>query len=471
MRLVPLLLLLGACASPAKLEDESRDRVDQRLESAGFPEAGSPLEEAQVRELIANGLDEDDAVRLALGHQRRTRAALAKLGIGSGELAAATLLSNPVLHGQLLFLDGGTEIDLGISQSLVRTLLMPSQKARSAAELRALEAAVASEILSAVLDARRAHVRASHAWRDLELRRAAEAGALGSQELMQDLVQAGNATPARAAANAVELARRSQDRMESERRWIEAREELNRACGLAGELAQWDLRPEALVRSLGGRIVDPGLLEGLDLSQLESRTLTASLALAESRARAEAQARAAGLSEWAARLQDAELGLAAKREANDSSWGLGPSFRIPLPLLDTGDAQTHAARARLQVLLEEHEALLVELLSRTREWSERLQASVALERHAREVLLPAERTLLEETLRNFNAMQIGAFDVLRVRAGEIEAERIHLTAYTDARLARLEVEALLQGHLARPSTLNAGSQPRPSLNNSHPQGH
>ena len=58
-----------------------------------------------------------------------------------------------------------------------------------------------------------------------------------------------------------------------------------------------------------------------------------------------------------------------------------------------------------------------------------------------------------------------------ILAGEIEAERIHLTAYTDARLARLEVEALLQGHLARPSTLNAGSQPRPSLNNSHPQGH
>jgi outer membrane protein TolC len=457
--------------SPAALEEESRGRVDERLESAGFPEAASALEEAQVRELLANGLDEDDAVRLALGHQRRTRAALAKLGIGSGELAAATLLSNPVLHGQLLFLDRGPEIDLGISQSLVRTLLLPIQKARSAAELRALEAAVASEILAAVLDARRAHVRASHVWRDLELRRAAEASALGSQELMQDLVQAGNATPARAAANAVELARRSQDRMESERRWIEAREQLNRACGLAGELTQWELCPEALVRSLGGRIVDPELMEGLDLNQLESRAMTASLALAESRARAEAQAHAAGLSEWASRLQDAELGLAAKRESDDSSWGLGPSFRIPLPMLDTGDVQTHAARARLQVLLEEHEALLVDLFSRIREWSERLQASVAMERQAREVLLPAERALLEETLRNFNAMQIGAFDVLRVRAGEIEAERMHLAAYTDARLARLEVEALLQGHLPVSAALNASSQPRTSLNNSNSQGH
>jgi hypothetical protein len=125
----------------------------------------------------------------------------------------------------------------------------------------------------------------------------------------------------------------------------------------------------------------------------------------------------------------------------------------------------------LQVLLEEHEALLVDLFSRIREWSERLQASVAMERQAREVLLPAERALLEETLRNFNAMQIGAFDVLRVRAGEIEAERMHLAAYTDARLARLEVEALLQGHLPVSAALNASSQPRTSLNNSNSQGH
>jgi|694.fasta_scaffold02455_26 cobalt-zinc-cadmium efflux system outer membrane protein len=438
-----LALVLCACASSAELERESRTRVQDDLQRRGVAELDASIDKQQARALLEDGLSEDDAVRLALGHNRRTRAALARLGVGAGELAAAGLWANPVFNGQLLFFDGGTEIDLGISQSIGRTLLMPLLKRKSQAEQRELEATVTIEVLDAVHRARAAHVQATLAWRDLELLRAQESSAQGAEELMRDLEQAGNVTPVRVAATAAEWARQQLETLEGERTWLHAQEELQRACGLEDD--PWELRPEALVRSLGGRVVDTGLLEGLDLENIEARVLQASLPLAASRARIDAQAEIAGLSGWKGRWMDSEVGVAALKEADSGSYGLGPALRIPLPVVDAGGAAAHAARARLESLIQEHEALALELRSKARETRERLRALAASEKHAREVLLPAERRLLEETLRNFNAMQVGAFDVLRVRIAEIDAERAHVNLLSRTRLARLELEALLAG--------------------------
>lgn len=70
--------------------------------------------------------------------------------------------------------------------------------------------------------------------------------------------------------------------------------------------------------------------------------------------------------------------------------------------------------------------------------------------------LPAARQVLHATLQNYNAMQIGAFDVLRARQLELESERDLLMTQEQAWMARLDLAELKAGVLNRD---RLGTQP------------
>jgi outer membrane protein TolC len=74
-----------------------------------------------------------------------------------------------------------------------------------------------------------------------------------------------------------------------------------------------------------------------------------------------------------------------------------------------------------------------------------LRALDANARFSREVHVPAEQRVVRETLRNYNAMQIGAMDVLRAQGVQLSAERRSVALLADAWNARLDLEELLAG--------------------------
>lgn len=436
------LLLASSCASSADLETDARRRVDDSLRERGvaIPDTNKD-QDARIRELLQDGLSEDDALVLALGVNRHVRARLAELGVGAAQLASAALWSNPTLHAEFLLLDDGTEIDLGLSQSLYDALLLPLRKAKSGAELRLLETQTVKAVVEIAFESRRLHALAIAAQRELELSDAELAAARGAQDLMRDLAVAGNVPPVATARLDVDVARRAQQRAGAERAWLQARERLNHALGLWGQHTQWQLQSENLRPSSAIKAWEA----------LEARAVAASLDLAAARAQLEAQAQAAGIADWSAWLPGAQLGLVAMREADSSHWDMGPSAAIGLPLYDAGSSAQHKAQAQLRMLADEYWALAVEVRSETRLRRDRIRSLELAEAHAREQWLPAERTLVEETLRNFNAMQIGAFEVLRVRMKQIEAERAVARLQAELQVARLDLDALLAGSLSSAS--------------------
>ena len=438
---VALLVATGACVSPRDLADESLARTSGEARARGADAAARPApdEDARVAALLQDGLGEDEAARLALLLHRGVQARFAELGVATANLATASLWANPVLKGDLYFLDDGTEIDLGLSQSLYDALLLPLRKAKSGAELRAVEARVVRQAVDAACHARRAHAAARAAWRELELVDRQLAAARSAAALQDELEAAGNTTPAKLAAQQAETARREADRADAERAWFDAREDLNRATGLWGARTGWTLAEEG----------DVPALAGADLEHVEARCVRASLDLAQSRALLEAQAQAAGVADWQGLLPHAELGVVAQKPEDSSSFGLGPSFAVGLPLVDGGASVRAAAQAQLLVLAADHWALAVEVRSAARTFRERLRGLDLAERHARESLLPAERALVVETLRSYNAMQVGPFDVLRARMRELDAERRVAGLAAQARMARIDLDELLAGSFSR----------------------
>ena len=154
----------SACVSAADEHAAARARVDAHLQERLGATPHTTASEAEVQErvqqLLHDGLSEAEAAQLALSVQRSVQARLASLGAGAAEFAQAMLWANPVLGGDLVWMDGGTEVELSLAQPLADVLLAPLRRAKSGAELRALEAEVTASVVDAVFHARRAHVAA-----------------------------------------------------------------------------------------------------------------------------------------------------------------------------------------------------------------------------------------------------------------------------------------------------------------------
>lgn len=193
--LVPALLaLVGAasCASP------SRDRawVDESLvERTGF---GFLNQDGDEPPRIDDGLDEDEAVVLALAHSPTFAADMARLRAARADFEEAARVSNPQLS---LFGPVGAITAAASLLAPVMELIQLPQRTEAAG--RALESVAESLVqsgLDLVRDARLAHVDASLATRRLEILEALEENAVDLASIAEARADEGDVSPADALA-------------------------------------------------------------------------------------------------------------------------------------------------------------------------------------------------------------------------------------------------------------------------------
>jgi cobalt-zinc-cadmium efflux system outer membrane protein len=437
-----LLPIFGGCTSV----EARRERDTQAVGSLFHDRTGLDLGprapdggqiEPTVRELLRHPLTEEAALKIAILNNRAVRAALANLGVASADLLQAGLLSNPVFAANAKFFSSGTEIELGIVESFFDIFFLSARKRVAESQFEATKYRIVGELVRLTHDVRRGLVDMRAAERLLDVEREVLRAAQASVDLMTELHRAGNVTDPQLTAEELALARAKLAVARAEVASVEERESLNTLLGLWGETVSW---------TIDGELLDDPSAK-LDLDRIETRAIAASLNLAEIRARATAQARLAGIVGWEAVLAPGEVGIAAKREADSSEWGVGPALGFGLPVFDTGAPRRAAAGAMLEELLANHISLAVEVRSAARRFRERAISLRDQARFIREDELPKAKRLVRETLRNYNAMQVGAFDVLLAKQQEIEAAQRYVETLRDAWVARLDLEELLAGSL------------------------
>lgn len=401
--------------------------------STGMPQDGSIAEPA--RQLLAQPLTEEAAIRIALLNNRGVAAAFARLGVGVAELHQAGLLANPVLAANAKFFGGGTEIELGLTESLLDVFFVGARKRVAEAEFEATRLHIAEKMVGLVYDVRRAFVEVRAAERLLAVEREVLRAAQASVDLMGELHRAGNVTDPELTSEELGLARAKLAVARAEAGLVDAREPLNELLGLWGDAVNWTVD--------GALPEDP--TAGLDLEHVESRAIQSSLMLAGVRSDASAEARRLGLVGWEAILDPGEVGLVAKREVDGGDWGLGPALGFSLPLFDSGGARRAAVTAALEASLADHVAGAVRVRSAARRLRERSAALADQVRFIRAEELPKSKRLVRETLRNYNAMQIGAFGVFVARQQEIESMQNYVETLREAWTARIDLEELLAG--------------------------
>jgi len=468
--LVLVAFTTGGCAAVNArlgLPDVQRLVAERANASVSWPETAE--ERAQVGHTVHGILGEEltvaSAVRLALLHNRNLQAVYQELGIAQAELVQAGLLPNPVLSANVRFGVGpGTGAELGLVQELISILQIPLKKRVAAANLERAKVEVAGAVLDLVLDVKAAFYELQAAQQMLELRRSV-ADATGFSRLVAERQhEAGNLSDLELRT---EQALHEESKVElaiAEAAVLEDRETLNALLGLWGGQTTW---------SIGARL--PSLpREDLSGKGLESRAVAQRLDLVVARTQGLSQVAQLRLNRFYGLIPSGSTGVTSEREPDDGIWHLGPSIDVPLPIFDQNQALIASTAARLRASEERVAALAVEIRADVRRVRVRLEAARQRAAYYEAVLLPLESDVVEETQRQYNAMQIGPLQLVQAKRDQIDVGRRYIETLGEYWAARTELERAVGGELALtdglPAPVETPAVPAPKAGSQHHHG-
>jgi outer membrane protein TolC len=272
--------------------------------------------------------------------------------------------------------------------------------------------------------------------------------------------QAGN-VPTLAALNQRALYEESRVSLaRAELRENTARQRLSVAMGLHGaESAAW----KALAS-----LPEPPEKE-LDVSDVERRAVKASLDLELLRTTKDAFGRAADSAAARGIVPEISAGVRAEREGEQ--WGVGPQVGLEIPIFYQGQGEVGAAEAKMKEADAKLEATAVRVRASAHALAARLAGARSAALFYRDTLVPLRKKIVAETLLQYNAMSIGAFELVAAKRSELEAERASAEALADYWAARAELDLLLKGKLPSGALTEPMPTPAPSSAGSGGGGH
>ncbi len=214
------------------------------------------------------------------------------------------------------------------------------------------------------------------------------------------------------------------------------REKLNRLLGLWGADTSWRLAGEL------PRVPETDVtVRGLETLAVANR-----LDLAAARVGLESTVRALGLEKTFRFIGALDFGLAGETDPDKTNL-LGPSLRLEMPIFNQGQARMARGEAQLRMAQRKFEGLAIEIRSDVRELRDRLISQRDLALFYRDEILPTRHRITAQTLAQYNAMLVGAFETFQARKEDVEAERGMIEATRDYWMTRAELERAVGGEL------------------------
>lgn len=421
--------------------------------------------QVRVQSLITTNLTVDSAIQIALLNNRELHATLEELGIAEADLIQAGLPRNIELAGSWRFPNEPApynNVEYGASANVLDLFMLPFRKKVAARNLEAVQIRVAGEVLGLIADVRTAFlglqagqqllarletlVELNEAALDLAKRQKESGNITGLQLSTHQNIYAQSRVMAAQAAT--DLRQR--------------REALNRLLGLWGNMTNWEVAES----------LPPIPAEERPLDNIESFAMTNRFDLASARRAMENAQYALSLRSKTRFLPTAlHVGGSTEREPHGERL-TGPEIELELPLFDQGQGEIARLGAQYRQAQRRFEALAINARSEVREARDLLIASRDIAQFYLEVLLPQQREIVQQTLLQYNAMQVGTFDLINAKERELESERKYIDAWLSYWIARSELDRAMIGgprsSLSAPS--RSASPPRSSdstANDSH----
>ena len=406
-----------------------------------------------VHRLLQKQLSADTAVQIALLNNRDLQSSYASLGIAQADLVEAGLLENPVFSYTYYTGGAGSIVEASIVQDFVSVLSLSARKKVGQAVADRVVAETAQRVLDLAWQVRTQYYVVVGDSQALDLMRQIVSATDAAAELARRQLAAGNLNRRDQAVQQAFYAQALLDASQAEMQLSSDREKLNRLMGLWGGQTRWSV-PARLPRV-------PASLPSFD--EIESQAISQRLDLAAAKKEAESTAQALSLTQQFRYLDALGIGVAYKREPGAGNF-VGPTVQLGLPIFNQGQAKVARMEAEYRRSQERVAALAVAIRSETREARERLSGMQQVVQHYTQVLLPLQQTILSETLKSYNGMLTGVYELLLTKQMQVQTARQYVAANRDFWLAWADLERAAGGSLA----LAATAVPEPQTDKSEP---
>jgi cobalt-zinc-cadmium efflux system outer membrane protein len=467
-----VLALLTGCAPWSSASDLARvsnlANVDAPLELAPLEDGDDPQLDTPeaIQAMLAEPLDVDTAVRIAMLNNRPLRATLRELGIERGHLIEARTPTNPTFELELLP-ERQSSYELLAEYEISDLILAPLQAKVAKAELDAARYEAAREVVELGFAVREAYVGVQAAQQRLALGQRTLDALVAGRDAAQALIDAGNINDLDAAMKIAAYERGRIGVAMLEYQQVEARERLHRLLGLNGSDTEW-----TITATLPTAPDAPP-----DLEHGEGRAIEASLELASTRSRLEALARKTGLSRTDGWLPDISVdvhALAGVPEGalptDSSRWRFGGGVSLSVPLIDRNQGRTKAIEAEFDGLMERYVGQAIDVRSAARLARSRVDSAHARARHFSEVLMPAQQRIVDETVLQYDAMQLDVFVLLASERDRLELGLVEIDTLEDYWVAVAAHDALMAGTRVEPHMHDEIAMPGGSSGSSDDEG-
>ena len=206
-----------------------------------------------------------------------------------------------------------------------------------------------------------------------------------------------------------------------------ATQQLRNLLGLTNSDLQW-LSQESL----------PDLSsEEFSLSELEEKALVNRIEIAMKRQEIKVFEQSLTMARLGV-IPTVEGGLNWEKETDGSKLQC-PAFEAEVPVFDHKQAERLRAKSQIEAGKKQIEALEAQIRMEVRLAYSQLSADKAMTETYMKAL-PVRREIIKETLRHYNYMLKGVYDLLRAKQEEINTERDYIMALRDYWIARSELE-------------------------------
>ena len=391
--------------------------------------------QAAVASLLSRPLTADSAVQIALLNNHNLQATYEDLGIAQADLVEAGLLRNPIFTFERRLPGQALEADL--LKEFIDILLLPLRKRIAAAQFEAAKLRVGHEILNLAGEVRAAFYEHQGDQQLVDLRKTVAEATERSAETALRMQQAGNLKNLDLATEQASHAQAKIELSKAQSEAVQTREKLNKLMGAFGAQTNWTVASR-LPELPGGEV---------STSQLESRAIQQRLDLAAARQEFIAQARSLGIARADAILQQAEVGAHYEREIS-GEYAVGPSVNVPIPIFNQGQAAVARSSAKLRQSEQRYLALAADIRSDVRAARDKMLLSRRQVEYFKSTALPTRTRVTEESQLEYNAMQIGPFQLLQAKQEEVKTGAESVEALRDYWVARAELEKAVGGSLS-----------------------
>jgi outer membrane protein TolC len=408
---------------------------------------------ARVRELLAQPLDAERAVQIALLNNPGLQARYAEIGIAEADLVQASRWSGPTFSFARLRRGNEVEYERSVFFDILGLITIPLSTRAEEKRFGSAKARAAGEALQLALQARKAYFVAVAAEEAVRYMQQVKEAAEASAELARRMAGVGNWPKLNHAREQVFYAETTARLAQAMQARAGAREALVRLLGLRGEELHFTL-PERL----------PELPKSArEAGELEAQALAERLDVQAARRETEALAASLGLVKVTRFVDLLEFGL------HNNSESPGPKQRgweveLRIPIFDFGGART--ARAEHLYMQSVHQAAETAIRARSevREGYSAYRTAFDIARHYRDEIVPLRKRISEEMLLRYNGMLSSVFELLADTRDAVASVNAYIEALRDFWLAESDLQASLTsgspgatGGTLRPASMPAGA--------------